>query len=114
MVEFGLENPPMQFPTLLDFYKMSIVNLENHYDTCLMMSVKTSNNQEVLDRMPFNKFAKLVKSLQKYIEAENKANSGESHKEYTEETMNNMRQTTSGMMSQMKKPSFKMPSMKFK
>ena len=97
-----------------DFYKMSKINTENHYETCMLMSIKTSNNQEIIDRMEYNKFLILAKNLNKYIEAENNANGGEGgQKEEINNEMDSMKAKSQSMMSGMKN-NFKMPSTKFK
>lgn len=102
------------FPTMQDFYKMSKINTENHYETCMLMSIKTSNNQEIIDRMEYNKFLILAKNLNKYIEAENNANGGEGgQKEEINNEMDSMKAKSQSMMSGMKN-NFKMPSTKFK
>ena len=101
----------MNFLTLNDFYKVSIIpDLNIFYDNCLLLSIKSSNNQEIIDKMPFWKFIKLQKSLSKYIEAERNQNGNNSNE--NDEFKNNMagmQQSTSSMMNQMKS-NFKMPN----
>ena len=81
------------------------------------MSIKTSNNQDVIDKMEYNKFYKLAKNLNKYIEAEHKANGGgegSSQQDEANKQVENMKAQSNSMMSGVKN-NFKMPSMpKFK
>lgn len=90
-----------------------IPNLKDFYDGCLMMSIKTSNNQEIIDRMPFHRYLNLSESLNKYIEMENKANgSGEGNP--AEDQMNQVKANSEEMMNKVKSD-FKVPSFsKFK
>lgn len=100
------------FPDLIEIYLKSIVPEDLLYDQFIIMSARTSNNYDVIKDMPFNKFNKLSKALNRYIDAENKRENGENPdvQKQSEEMMNNQR----NMMNQMKS-SFKMPKMsKFK
>lgn len=94
---------------------MSKLDSDSFLETCMLMSIKTSNNQEIIDRMEYNKFIKLAKNLNKYIEAENKANGSEGtgHEEANKQ-MDSIKSQSASTMSGMKN-NFKMPSMaKFK
>lgn len=100
------------FPDLIEIYLKSIVPEDLLYDQFIIMSTRTSNNYDVIKDMPFNKFNKLSKALNRYIDAENKRENGENPdvQKQSEEMMSNQR----NMMNQMKS-SFKMPKMsKFK
>jgi len=100
------------FPDLIEIYLKSIVPEDLLYDQFIIMSARTSNNYNVIKDMPFNKFNKLSKALNRYIDAENKRENGENPdvQKQSEEMMSNQR----NMMNQMKS-SFKMPKMsKFK
>lgn len=100
------------FPDLIEIYLKSIVPEDLLYDQFIIMSARTSNNYDVIKDMPFNKFNKLSKALNRYINAENKRENGENPdvQKQSEEMMSNQR----NMMNQMKS-SFKMPKMsKFK
>lgn len=100
------------FPDLIEIYLKSIVPEDLLYDQFIIMSVRTSNNYDVIKDMPFNKFNKLSKALNRYIDAENKRENGENPdvQKQSEEMMSNQR----SMMNKMKS-SFKMPKMsKFK
>ena len=106
-IELGIDEVPTNFPTIQDFYKMSrIPDLHKFYENCMLMSIKSSNNQNIIDELPFWKFIILSKGLDKYLEAEAKQNGAKNH-------MEGMRQNTSGMMNKFKS-SMKPPNMKFK
>lgn len=112
--DLGLEEPPRNFPTLNDFYKFSIIkDLDSFYENCMLMAIKSSNNQQTIKKLPFFEYVKLQKALQKYIESENKQNGANNGNENDEmkNHMNNMSQNTSGMMNQMKS-NFKLPKIK--
>lgn len=96
------------FPSLIEIFLKSILPEDSIYDQIIIMSVKTSNNYDTIRKMPFNKFNKLSKALNRYIEAENKreGNSTEFQNEY-----DNMMTQQKSMMSGMKN-SFKMPKLK--
>lgn len=100
------------FPTIQQFYDLSrITDLDGFYESCLMMTIETSNNQEIINRMPFNKYLRLQKALSKYIEAKNKAESGQVNNEQMNNQMESFRQQSASMMSQMKS-NFKIPKFK--
>lgn len=114
LISLGLEKIPKNFPNLNDFYKMSIIkNLDEFYENCMLMSIKSSNNQDIIDKLPFFKYVKLQKALDKYLEAEakqNGANTGNENEE-AKNQMEGFKQNTSGMMNQMKS-NFKLPKFK--
>lgn len=93
---------------------MSIIkNLDEFYENCMLMSIKSSNNQDIIDKLPFFKYVKLQKALDKYLEAEakqNGANTGNENEE-AKNQMEGFKQNTSGMMNQMKS-NFKLPKFK--
>lgn len=92
---------------------MSIISdLDGFYENCTLMSIKTSNNQDIIDKLPFWKYIKLQKGLGKYLDAEAKQNGSntDSGNEDVKNQMENMKSSTSGMMNQMKS-SMKMPKM---
>lgn len=96
------------FPDLIEIYLKSIVPEDLLYDQFIIMSARTSNNYNIIKDMPFNKFNKLSKALNRYIETENKRENGENPdvQKQSEEMMSNQR----NMMNQMKS-SFKAPKM---
>lgn len=68
-----IKNPILDIGFL---YQNSKIDLSKIYDDFIVMSVKTSNNQDIIDKMPYWKFINLTKKLGKYIESENKTNNG--------------------------------------
>lgn len=100
------------FPTYKYFYLVSrIPNLEDFYDGCLLMSLKTSNNQEIIDKMSFNKYLNLSAALNRYIERENAANNGENTNTEAEDKMKEIKNSSNEMMAKAKSQ-FKVPSFK--
>ena len=94
---------------------MSIIsNLDEFYENCMLMSIKSSNNQEIINKLPFYKYIQLQKALDKYLTKEakqNGANTGNENEEMKNH-VDGMKQSTNGMMNQMKS-NFKLPSTKF-
>ena len=75
-----------------------------------MLSVKTANSFEQIEKMEFWKFTNLSKSLNKYLEAENKRENGENpdvNKEHEK-----MMGQSKNMMRSMKPPTMKSPKFK--
>ena len=101
------------FPDLIEIYLKSILPEDVLYDQIIIMSVKTSNNYDVIRNMPFNKFNKLSKALNRYIEEENKREKGDGSEEQksAEEMMSNQMSQQKSMMNSMKS-SFKVPKLK--
>lgn len=64
------------FPSIIDIYQKSIIDWDDLYQSITVMEVKTSNNTETINRMPFHVFTTKIKYLNKYIEAENKQSEG--------------------------------------
>lgn len=92
---------------------MSIIgDLDGFYENCALMSIKTSNNQEIIDKLPFWKYTKLQKGLNKYLEAEAKQNgdNSTSPNDEAKNQMESMKASSSTMMNQMKS-SMKMPKL---
>ena len=100
----SLEINDVTFPTLQEIYKKSKVNWEEFMDECIILSIKTSNSQSEIDNMEFYKFRSLIRSLNKYIEAERKQENGENPE-------NDLSKKSSEMMSNAKNMvgSFKAP-----
>lgn len=91
---------------------MSVINdLDGFYENCTLMAIKTCNNQDVIDNMPFWKYIKLQKALNKYLDAEAKQNGANTDSDNMQGHMDNMKSSTTGMMNNMKS-SMKMPKMK--
>lgn len=79
------KNP--EFPSITEIYTKSIVDWDELYESMTVMECKTSNNFEIINRLPFYTFRIKAKYLNKYIEAENKnANGGDA--ENPQETAN--------------------------
>jgi hypothetical protein len=93
----NIENQTISFPTITEIYKQSIVNAESYFDDCIIMSIKTSNSQEQIEKMEFWKFRNLLRSLNKYLEAENK---GTENSETAENFNKNLGEQSKNMMSQ--------------
>lgn len=87
------------FPTITEIYKQSKIDAEQYFDECIIMSVRTSNSQEQIEKMEFWKFRNLLKSLNKYIEAENKQTGNNSD---NEEFQKNIGEKSKNMMNQSK------------
>ena len=73
-----------------------------------MMSIKTSNNMEVIERMEFHKFNSLMIQLNIYIEAENATNKeGAEGQPSPKDEMASTMASSKKMMQGMKPPSIK-------
>lgn len=84
-------------------YRQSIVNLEDLSKMLALISYKTSNNQEILERMPFWRFNNLSIALNEIIEEENKGNNGEGHDNSNfQKTFASQQKSFGSMMSQAK------------
>jgi len=81
-------------------------------DQCIIMSVKTSNSQSEIEKMEFFKFRALTRSLNKYIESENKQQNGSSSEEDLSTQSNNMMNNAKNMMGNIKAPKIKSPKIK--
>jgi hypothetical protein len=57
-------------------YKQSIVNQDDYYKTCTLISFKTANNQDIIDKMPFYVFNNFMIYLKDIMEEENNSNGG--------------------------------------
>lgn len=66
------------------------------------MSIKTSNSQEQIEKMEFWKFRNLLKSLNKYLDAENNNNNGAKDENSTEDFKKNLSSQSGKMMSDSK------------
>jgi hypothetical protein len=78
MTSNELDQPTIYFPTFREIYEKSIFNdFELLYDNYTLLSVKTANSMSDIEKMPYWKYNSLLKSLQKYIEKENKQSGDE-------------------------------------
>lgn len=98
------------FPTLAEIYKKSKIEWEDYMDECIILSVKTSNNQEIIENMEFYKFRSLIKSLNKYLKAENASNNGETNQEDVQKQTGDLMNNAKNTMGKIKAP--KVPKLK--
>lgn len=92
-------------------YKQSIVGQEAYYKTCMFAAYKTSNNQDILERMPYFVFNNSSIFLNEFIDIENKGEGGDGASGAAEDmqataknTMNETMGSTKSMMRGMKLP----------
>lgn len=102
------------FPTYVEFYKKCKINLEDFYESCVLLSYKTSNSQTEIEKMPFWKFNNLMIGLDKIIKYENGDNDKNKNKDEEENPyMKQARQVFES--AKMKMPQLpKIPSYKLK
>lgn len=102
------------FPTIQEIYIQSIIKAQEYFDECIIMSVRTSNNQEQIEKMEFWKFRNLLKSLNKYIESENKTPSegGTENEDFQKNLGNQSKNMMNQSKNMMKKPKMKTPKIK--
>lgn len=106
------------FPTWAEVYRASIIGWDSYLEACTIMTVKTSNSMREIEEMEFYKFNLLMKYLDKYIDKENKAQSGDQNGS-TEQDAEDMKNKTARELARTKRhgqyankmPSFKMPKM---
>ena len=107
--DFGIDDCGISYYLLLRFiYAQSIIDLPNYYKTCTLISYKTSNNQEQLDKMPFYIFNNFTIYLNEIVEEENKGQKGNNDADGVMGNANKMMQghmsSAKSMMSGMKLP----------
>lgn len=104
-------NKPKQqeFPTISEVYVQSIIDWETYIDEIVLVSVKTANNIETLERLEFFKFRFLTKGLKRYIEAENKQNGDSTEADKVKDSASDM---MSKAKSSMKMPKLSVPKLK--
>lgn len=105
----NIENPKPEIPDFfIKLYKESKISLEDYERACMILTYKTSDNQDVIDRMPFYRFNNRLIILGEMLESESgdKKNDGsdsdESPVNQFKETMGNAK----SMMKGLKPPSF--------
>ena len=105
----NIENPKPEIPDFfIKLYKESKISLEDYERACMILTYKTSDNQDVIDRMPFYRFNNRLIILGEMLESESgdKKNDGsdsdESPGNQFKETMGNAK----SMMKGLKPPSF--------
>lgn len=82
-----------QAEQLTYIYGQSKIDIQHYHKTCVLISYKTSNNQDNVDSMPFYMFNNFITFLNEIVEEENKNESGG-------ETGKDMMDNASGMMKQ--------------
>lgn len=111
MVDY-LDNIQNPLPTIPDFYvKLYIeskISLEDFERSCMIITYKTSDNQDIIDNMPFYRFNNRLIILGEMLDAENGKKPGENSD--NQENPNNAFKETMGnaksMMKGLKPPSF--------
>lgn len=107
-----IQNKTIEFPTLQEIYKNSIIDWEDYMDECVILSIKTSNNQEIIENMEFFKFRSLIRSLNKYLEAENKNNGNNEEGGDLMQQSKDMMGNAKNLLKGNKLPNFKKPNFK--
>lgn len=90
-------------------YKQSIVSQHDYYQACSFASFKTSNNQNILETLPYYVFNNNMIFLNEFIESENSSNGGkdsdaDSMQNTAKNTMKETMGSTKNMMSGIKLP----------
>lgn len=88
-------------------YNNSRISVSEFYKACCMISYKTSNNQQAIEKMPFYVFNNFNVYLHEILEAENKGSGGEQGT--AEDQYNRMQSQAKSNMKSMQS-GFKMPS----
>ena len=107
--EFGKKSFSEFFPNsdVISFiYNQSKVDLNNFYETCALISSKSSNNQEVVENMEYYVFNNYMVYFTKIIEAENgdkngNASAESAHKNASSQFSSSMRSAKSSMKPNM-------------
>jgi len=98
------------FPSINEIYKRSIIDWNDYYENCIIMTVRTCNSMEAIERMEFHKFNSLLSHLNIYIDKENKAQNGDGTSNPAEDAKTEMAKnmaSSKSMMSSMKMPKLK-------
>lgn len=103
----------IRFPTLVDIYKLSKIDIAEYERACTLLEYKTGTNQDILDKLAFYRFNNKMIFLNEIIEQENKNNGAENQ---DENSPNNPKSMADNMMRQAKSnmkiptlPSMKIP-----
>lgn len=80
-------------------YKQSIINMDDYYRTSTIISYKTSNNQEIIDNMPYFVFNNFMVYLNEIIEKENGGKSDDEENHASEQMAASMQKAKSMMPS---------------
>lgn len=84
--------------------------MDDYYRTSTIISYKTSNNQEIIDNMPYYVFNNFMVYLNEIIEKENGGKSGDEETHASEQMAASMQKAKSMMPSGIKSP--KLPGIK--
>lgn len=102
------------YPSLQDIYIRSKIKIEDYYKCCFSISYKSSNNQHIIDELPFWQFNNMAAYLDEIMKKE--SGKEESNQNDQGDMYKNAQSMISGTMqsakSMMKMPSFKMPKMR--
>lgn len=102
------------FPSYFDLYKKCKIDLQDFYESCVLLSYKTSNSQTEIEKMPFWKFNNLMVGLDKILKHENGDNKQSKNDDEEENPyMKQARQAFNSAKAQMPKIP-KLPSVKIK
>lgn len=99
------------FPTIQEIYNASKVNQEDYYESCALISYKTSNNQNVIDSWPFWQFNNFLTFLNRILEKENGGEKGENSEDPTNQANKNMQGMMGNAKNMMKGASPKVPKL---
>lgn len=107
----NIENPKPEIPDFfIKLYKESKISLEDYERACMVITYKTSDNQDVIDRMPFYRFNNRLIILGEMLESESgKKNDGDGSSEEQNSPQNQFKETmgnAKSMMKGLKPPSF--------
>lgn len=96
------------FPTLIDIYKLSKIDIKEYEKACVLLEYKTGTNQNVLDKLEFYRFNNKMIFLNEILEEENKQNNNGESDENSNPISNT--KTMADNMMRNAKSSMKMPS----
>lgn len=103
------ENKIPHFPTLAEIYSRSKIDIESYYKNCFLIAYKTSNNQDVIDRLPFWQFNNMVAFLEEFLTEENGGKKKEKEEEnnpmsYAKDMIGSAMKNAKGMMGSVGMP----------
>lgn len=105
----NIENPKPEIPDFfIKLYKESKISLEDYERACMVITYKTSDNQDVIDRMPFYRFNNRLIILGEMLESESgdKKNDGSDSDESPQNQFKKTMGNAKSMMKGLKPPSF--------
>ena len=102
------KNP--QFILLRLIYYQSIVDLNNHYENCAMLTYKTHNSQQDLNNLEYYVFTNLISYIQKILKEEADAQNSAESNESAMDNYSKMQSSSRNMFNNMKS-GFKMPKL---